>query len=661
MNEIQMQNAMRLHQAGKLAEAARIYGDILRASPGNFQALYLLGFVHFQQNEFEDAERLIGAATRLNPNSPDAYYNRGCALQKLERDEEAIECFERALALKPDYLEAKFNYGTSLLRVKRYAGALTAFESVVRATPLDAEAWHNRAGALLGLERTREAIACYGRALELAPESTKTLSKRGGVLMGLRCFEEAARDFEKVAARDPELEQALGNLTYSRLHVCDWRDFDKNRQAIDAALRDGKPVIPPLSYIIFGSSPELQRRCAQFWSAKEYPPASDPLWNGERYRHEKIRVGYVSADFRTHAVAFLIAGVIERHDRDAFEIIGISLGKDDDTEMRTRLKGAFDRFIDVHKATDREAAALMREHEVDIAVDLMGYTGGCRTGIFAQRPAPIQVNYLGFPGTMGTSFIDYIIADRIVIPEQDLQYFDEKVVYLPDTFQPNDAIRRVAETSPIRTAEGLPENSFVFCSFNNSCKILPETFEIWTRLLKAVDGSVLWLPEYFPAEPGNLKREAAARGIDPARLVFAKLVATPEEYLARLPLADLFLDTLPYNAHTTASDALWMGVPVLTRVGTTFAGRVAASVLTAIGLPELITQSAAEYEATALRLARDPAELAAIRTKLSKNRADHPLFDTRRYCRNLEAAYVVMWNRYMRGEPPTHVSAGPVA
>ena len=366
---------------------------------------------------------------------------------------------------------------------------------------------------------------------------------------------------------------------------------------------------------------------------------------------ERIRVAYLSSDFNAHATSYLLAGVLERHDRSRFEIYAISFGKSDGSEMRARLEKACEHFVDVSDMSDREVAALLRTERIDIAIDLKGYTRDARTGIFAFRPAPIQVNYLGYPGTMGADYIDYLIADEVVVPEKDQSSYSEKIVYLPDTYQCNDSKRAIAEAPPSRAEAGLPETGFVFCSFNNNYKITPELFDIWMRLLKATGGGVLWLLESNQAAARNLSREAEARGVDPKRIVFAPFVS-PSAHLARIPLADLFLDSLPCCAHTTASDALWAGVPVLTCIGNTFAGRVAASLLDAIGLPELVTRSHDAYETQALNLARDPALLQETKAKLARNRMTHPLFDTVHFTRHLEGAYARMQARRAEGLPP---------
>jgi len=397
--------------------------------------------------------------------------------------------------------------------------------------------------------------------------------------------------------------------------------------------------------------------CARIWAARNGPAAATPLWSGERYSHDKIRLAYLSADYRAHATAFLMAGVFESHDRNRFETVAISYSTDDKSPTRARLERGFDRFIDVRMKSDAEVAGILRDMEIDIAVDLKGYTAESRPGILAHRGAPVQAHYLGFPGTMGVDYVDYLIADPIVVPEAHREFYTESIAYLPDTYQCNDSKRFITERTPLRLQVGLP-SGFVFCCFNNNHKIMPEMFDIWMRLLGAVEGSVLWLLQDSAVVAANLKREARARGIAPERLIFAPRV-DQGAHLARQRLADLFLDTLPYNAHTTASDALWAGLPVVTALGSTFAGRVAASLLHAAGLPELVTASVWEYEALALKLAREPAALAGVKAKLRANRDTCALFDTARITRNLEFAYATMWERQQHGLPPATFTVTP--
>jgi protein O-GlcNAc transferase len=491
------------------------------------------------------------------------------------------------------------------------------------------------------------------------PGLSDALYGRGNALYDLKRYDEAIASYEKALAISPEFEYAAGMLANTRMHCCDWRACEEESERLAADIRAGKSRIYPFAYLGISDSPQDQLLCSRIWVRDRYSPSPAPIWKGERYRHDRIRLAYLSADFHEHATAYLMAGLFEAHDRARFETIAVSFGPDSNDAMRARLVAAFDRFIDVRLQSDREVAALMRELEIDIAVDLKGYTGDARAGILSHRAAPVQVNYLGYPGTMGANFIDYIIADRIVIPEEHRGCYTEKAVYLPDTYQVNDSKRVVAARTPTRSAAGLPEHGFVFCSFNNANKIRPMVFDAWMRLLGKVEDSVLWLLASNAAAPRNLRKEAAHRGIAPERLIFAPTV-TLEDHLARHRVADLFLDTLPYNAHTSASDALWAGLPVLTCMGTAFAGRVAASLLNAIGLNQLIAKSLEEYEALALELATNRSLLADIGSKLADNRDICPLFDTDRFRRHMEAAYMRMWKQCRQGEPPESYAVEPI-
>jgi predicted O-linked N-acetylglucosamine transferase (SPINDLY family) len=444
------------------------------------------------------------------------------------------------------------------------------------------------------------------------------------------------------------------------MHICDWAHFEEDCARLRAGVADARPVSYPFQLLAWCGSPGVQHACARNYVADKCPPFPAPIWRGERYAHQRIRVAYLSSDFRDHPVMVLAAGLFEHHDRTRFETTAVSFGLDKPNPMRERLRAPFDRFVDAHAMSDEEVAKLLRELEIDIAVDLNGFTDGSRPNVFARKAVPVQVNYLGYAGTLGREDYDYIVADRFVIPEESQTHYSEKVVCLPDTYMVNDAGRRISERALSRAEAGLPEQGFVFCCFNNSYKITPEVFDIWMRLLKEIDGSVLWLSLTNSSAPKNLRREAERRGIAADRLVFASRVASNEDHLARLRHADLFVDTTPYNAHATSCDALWAGVPVLTCAGESFASRVAGSLLSAVGLPELITGSLADYEALALKLARDPALLAALRQKLARNRDNHPLFDTARFTRHMEAAYTVMWERVQRGEPPRSFAVAPI-
>ncbi|HMK88288.1 MAG TPA: tetratricopeptide repeat protein [Methylocystis sp.] len=602
-------------QRGDFAQAEETYEEILAKSPQEFVAAHFLGIIKFQTGRREAGLALIDRAIALKPDYAEAYNNRGNALRELKRLEEAAASYDKAIALKPDYVMAYSNRGDVLRELRRHEEALASCDEAVALKPDFAEAFHNRGLILQGLNRLEEAFASFERALALKPG----------------------------------LKHAFGNLADCASKMCQW----DRRDAITAKLAEDiaadRSVIGPLVALGYLDDQALHRRCAESFVKSEIGEIPPPLWRGETWRNDRIKIAYLSADFREHPVAYLIAELIERHDRARFETIGISFGLDDGGEMRARLSRAFDVFVDVRAQSDAEVATLLSSLKVDVAVDLNGFTQDCRPKILSRRPAPIQVNYLGFPGTMGAGFIDYIIGDRIALPLDRQPFYVEKIVELPDCCLPRDRLRRPSDVAPARADAGLPQQGFVFCSFNNSWKFSPRLFDIWMRLLKTVGGSVLWLrADNGPAER-NLRREAQARGVDPNRLIFAPRVKTVEDHLARHRLADLFLDTLPYNAHTTASDALWAGLPVLTCTGQSFAGRVATSLLEAIGLPELATATLTEYEALALALARDPARLAEIKARLARNRDALPLFDSDRFCRGLEAAYVRMWGRWQEG------------
>jgi predicted O-linked N-acetylglucosamine transferase (SPINDLY family) len=581
------------------------------------------------------------------------------ALHRLRRPAEALSSFAKSLALNPDSFTALSNRGSTLMDLHRYRDAIQDFDRALALKPVYLEACINRGIALTALKDYERALASFAQALKLRSDSSEALYNRANTFMVLKRFEDAAKDCESLLKIDPEYKYARGFLAFFRLQCCDWRALDADRTAIAGSLRARKRVVPPFAAAALLDSAADQLSAARICVADKYPPTLLPLWREERYQHRKIRLAYLSGDFNNTAVANLMAGVFEHHDKSRFDTIAVSFTEGDGSEMRARLTRSFGRFIEVWNVSDAEVAGFVRQNETDIAVDLMGFTGDSRPGILALRPAPVQVNHLGFPGTMGATHIDYILADSIVIPKDNRSDFDEAVVHLPDCFMPTDSVRPIAHRTPSRAEAGLSAEGFVFCSFNNSYKFSPEMFALWMRLLKAVPSSVVWLPQPNDSAVRNLQREAEANDVARDRLVFAPFIASSADHFARLSLADLFLDTHPYNAHSSAADALWAGVPVLTMPGSTFAGRVAASVLHAAGLPEMVTDSIESYEALALELAQSPAVLAHLKARLKRGRRSQPLFDTARFTRNLESAYLTMWERYQKGEPPAHFAVSP--
>lgn len=544
--------------------------------------------------------------------------------------------------------EAKLQNANQLLALGRFDVAIAAYDEFLRLYPGSGEAWHNRGMALAETKRFALAAQSFGRAVELRPDSAASWHNRGMSLAELGEFEQAARDHSQALAIQPDLPDARGNLVIARLNCCDWQGLEEERQRISHSLSEGKPAIVPFGNLFISGSPADQLRCARLWMARRATQEA-PVWRGN-YDHERLRVAYVSGDFRNHPVAGAILPLLQNHDREKFECFGISYGPDDSSEMRRRIIAGCEQFVDVRGGSDQEIAALLRRREIDIAIDLMGITWGCRPGIFAARCAPLQAGFLGFPATSGADFIDYIIADRTVIPESEQAFFSEKIAYLPRCYLPGGCDAEFSGPTPSRNSAGLPESGFVFCCFNANYKILPETFASWMAILRTVEGSVLWLWEPNAAAKENLWREATGRGVSPDRLIFAPRLASFSEHLARAGLAGLFLDTAPFNAHVTAIDAISAGVPVLTLAGTSMSGRAGQSLLTSLNLPELIVHSAEQYVQTAIRLARQPEELAAIRDKLIRNRA--VLFDAKAFAREFERTLLQMHDRWRSGQPP---------
>lgn len=614
-----LDRAVQAHQKGRIFEAEKLYRQVISKDPKNFDALHMLGIVCSSNGNTLDADKFFCAALSIDPRFPPCHVNYGFYLLTQKRSDEAIESFEKALALFPDF----------------------------------AEAWLGRGNALRQSNRRGDALAAYTRATELKPNLAEAHAGRGNVLAELDLCDEAIAAYEKALALSPDLELVESERLHCKMRLCNWIDFFAEREQLVASVKAKKAQSQPFYFLSMSSCARDQIECAKSWVAKRFPASDTPFWRGDVYKHKRIRIAYISADFREHAIAYLIAGLIESHTKEMFDVIGISLQPEDSSQIGQRLKRAFQRFVDVSKMTDREIAGLLRELEVDIAIDLMAFTKNSRTGIFALRPAPVQIKYM-FPGTMGAAYIDYIIADQVVIPNHQQEFYTEKIVYLPNSFQANDRKRSISEKTFSRGEVGLPREGFVFCCFNNSYKINPDMFDIWMRILNRVNDSVLWLVASNGAVEKNLRKEAAARGVDPRRLVFASRIPY-REHLARLSLANLFLDTMPYSAGATGSDALWAGVPLLTCIGDVFASRVAASLLKAIDLPDLVTTTPQAYEELAIELATNHEKFAAIETRLAQNRLTTALFDTRRFTRDIESAYTAMHEQHRAGLPPEHI------
>jgi protein O-GlcNAc transferase len=672
------------------AEALQRFSEAVKLNPSVAETWNYRGTTSHDLKSYEAAIADFDKAIALNPGYAEGFQNKGKSLIALKRGEEALAAFEHALSINSGLAEAWLGRGHVFVQLQRYGDALAAYDRAVTLKPfltepwlvrglllgvfgnhqealsafdqalsLDpkiAEAWIGRGNIFLQLHQCDKALAAYDRALALNANFAEAWFGRGDVFVHLNQPDKALFAFDRALALKQDIFAKGGRLN-AKLSLSNWTNLEAEVSDLVGTVRAGKLATSPFHFIVISSSAADQLACAKRAMADQLPLPR--AWRGEIYSHDRIRAGYFSADFRNHPVAQLVVGMFHHHDKSRFEITALSCGPDDASGMRNSIKAVAENFIDVRTMTDEQIAELIRRYEIDVLVDLTGLTLYNRFSLLSRRVAPIQVNFLGYSGTTGADWMDYIIADPTIIPVDHFRFYSEQVVWLPDTYQPNtyqsdDNYHRISERLPTRAECNLPEAAFVFCCFNGTYKITPLIFDLWMRLLRAIPDSVLWLTKpNFTAE-ANLGEEAELRGVSRERIIFAPRLAETYDHLARQCQADLFVDTLPYNAHTTASDALWAGVPVLTCLGETFAGRVAASLLKAVGVPELITTSLEEYEALALKLAREPSFLAAIKVKLARNRSTHPLFDTARFTRHIEAAYATMWQRHQSGAVPTH-------
>ncbi len=646
---------------GRAEQALVSFERSIELAPTLHDAHFGRGNTLLELHRFEEALASYERALHFAPHVAAALNNKANALLQLQRPAEALAALEQALALSPEFAEALNNRGSALQSLHRSLEALEDFRGALRLRPDFAAAFANMANACLSLGRFDEALDCCDRALALCPDLTAALNCRATALRALNRLEEAADTYARLLAIAPGYEYALGNHLFARAGACDWSGRAAQIATLTAKIISQERVCQPLALLSISDSAALQLQCARRFVADRYPAAA-PLARRARATHARVRVAYLSADFHDHPVSYLLAGVIERHDRTAYETYGVWLRRQGhESALHQRMRRAFDQFEDVSGLSDEEVAQRLSAGQIDIAVDLTGHTRGGRLGILASRPAPLQVSFLGYTGTSGADYVDYLIADRFVIPPESAGHYAERIAYLPYTFLPNDDGQSIAAATPRRRDLGLPEKSFVFCAFNNAYKLNPLIFDVWMRILTATPGSVLWLRDGTRSMRANLCREAEVRGVSAERLMFAPPVPAMEHHLARYRAADLFLDTVPYGAHATARDALWVGLPVLTCTGQAFASRVAGSLLTALGLGDLVTGQLHEYESVALRLAASPGELATLRARLLEQRLSSPAFGTDLFRRQLESAYALMWQRHRRGDRPESFAVPPLA
>ncbi len=680
-----------LEELRQYATAVASYDRAIALKPDHFVAYNNRGVALKALHRLEDAVASFDAAIRINPGYAEAHHNRGMTLFALKQHAAAIDSYTNAIRIRPDYAEAHHGCGLALSALKNFKIAVVHFNQALSIRPNDAESHTNRGLALAGLRQYDAALADYDQALQLKPKLAEAHNGRGVLLQALGHIEAALASYDMAIVCEPNFAEAHYNRArllrdlkrysaaieaydralqlnkndaladamrlHTKMQICDWRAHDKDVALLLKKIAQGENAVVPFPILTLVDDPAIHKRVAALYAAEVFPK-NDVLGPiPKRPRREKVRIGYFSMDFRDHPVARLLAEIVEAHDRSRFEVYGFSFGPDIRDRMRIRLESAFDKFIDVRDQSDEDTAALARRLEIDIVVDLAGHTRDSRTGIFAMRAAPIQVTYLGYPGTMGADYYDYIIENPVVIPEVDRHHYAERVVHLP-SYSPNDTSHALSDKVFTRADLGLPETGFVYCCFNNNFKISPTTFDSWMRILGCVPGSVLWLLEDNPDAANNLRNEAERRGIDSSRLIFSRRMPFGD-YLACQRLADLFLDTLPYNAHTTTSLALWMGLPVLTCIGASFAARVAAGLLTEIDLPELITSTSAEFEDRAVALASNQRAMDDVRSMLARNLTTSSLFKPALYTAHLENAYAQMVDRYHADLPPEHIRVVP--
>ena len=648
-----MQEVLKMHQSGQLDLAETLYKKLLNDLPKNTVLLTNFGTLQFQKKKLNNGIKIIEKSLKINPNQPNALNNLGVVFLELNRPDAALIRFDSAINFQEKYAEAHSNRGNALKDLNRPQEALESYDRAISINSGYAKAYSNKGNALKDLNRLTEAIESYDRAIVLMPKYANAFSNRGDALKELNQIDQAIESYDYAIALNPNIDFILGESLSAKMSLCIWDDLPNSISAIKAKTSNNEKATTPFRMLSFIDELKTHKKTAEIYVKARYPK-DNSLSKIERYsRHSKIKIGYFSPDFREHPISTLSAGLYESHDRIQFEVHAFSFGPDTNDEMNLRIKSGVDYFHDVRTMSYKEITLFSRSLEIDIAVDLAGHTSNSRTEIFAMSAAPIQLSYLGYLGTMGSNFYDYILADLTIIPEENQQYYSEKIAYLP-SYQINDSKRKRPEIIITRKDLGIPDGCFVFCSFSNTYKLTPKTLDSWCRILKSVDDSVLVIYADNELAKINLTKETTLRGIDSTRLFFGERLSMPE-YLARYRVADLFLDTHPYNATTTSSDALWMGLPVLTFLGNSFSSRVAASLLNAVNLPELVTTSQDHYESMAIKLAKNPKKLKNIKDKLDGNLKTALLYNTTLFTKNLELAYLEMFDRYHTGLDPEHI------
>lgn len=642
-----------LKELNKIDMALESYKKALELKQDFDIALYSIGNLYLDQCMYDQAIQNYNNAINFNPHFAEAYLNRGSAFEKMNRHIEALSSYKKALEIKPNFADAYYNSGVVQTKLYQFNDAIDSFNKALFYKKNYAEALNNKGFVLKQLGNFEEALECYHGATNMRQNYAEAYYNLATVNQYLRNFKEAIQNYEKAISINPNLDWLLGDFIHAKMQICDWQNLQENLKKLIICINNGDKVITPFAALSIFDDSALHHMVAKRYVEEKFP-IDNTLGKISKYiKKNRIRIGYFSGDFYNHAVSILIAELFELHNRDIFEIYGFSLSSSENDSMKNRIKNSFDQFYEVGEKNDLEIARLSRKVEIDIAIDLGGFTSKERVGIFALRAAPIQLQYIGYLGTMAASYYDYLIADKTILPKKIQKNFSEKIIYLP-SFQVNDRKKIVSDRQFCKSELGIHESSFVFCCFNNNYKITPEIFVIWMQILREVSNSILFLYADNLVVKNNIQNEAKKNGVNPDRLVFAERISK-EDYLARYKCSDLFLDTSPYNAGVTASDALWMGLPVLTMIGNSFPSRMAASILMAIGAPELITHNLHEYKNLAIELAKNKSKLNEIKVKITQNYLEKPLFNTPLFTKNIEQAYQTIYERHYGNLSPENL------
>ena len=630
-----------------------------------------LGMVYYKLGEFQNSINCYEKAIQIDANNVHAYNNLGNSLIELERAKEALDYYKKAIKIDSNYIKAHENLGIAFYKLGEFQKAISCHEKAIQLNPNNLNSHYNLGIVFNEVEDFQNSINCYEKVIKIKPDYAEAHYNKGNIFLTQNFNSEALDNFKKALEFKPDLDTLSGIILHTKLKLSDWKNFNKDLENFKDEAADPKKLSNPFFFICIYDSLRLQRNAGKKWSDREISniPLDQQLYQSQdllnskealdlipkKEMNKKIKIGYYSADFRQHAVGKLIVNLFESHDKSKFEIFGFYFGPDVNDDIHKRFLNSADKFINVRSKSETEIAQLSRDLEIDIAVDLMGYTLMNRFRIFVERCAPLQVTYIGYPATTGSNCIDYIIANKTLIPKENQQYYSEKIIYLPNSYLVSALEKKISEKTFTREELGLPKNGFVFCCFNQTYKILPKIFDAWMRILKRIKGSVLWLYEADEIASKNLKQEAINRGVDSNRIIFAKRLPSLEEHLERYKSADLFLDTFPWPAHTTCSDSLRNGLPVLTLQGESFASRVSSSMVEVAGLKELITHSLKEYEDMAVELASDLSRLKNIKKKLETNKDKSPLFDTKLLTSHIEQAYLEMYKKYNESKKPENI------